>query len=43
MLIANSVSFSLFGNGVDANRFRELLKTAAEECRMILDESIDLP
>ena len=43
MLIVNSVSFTIFGNGVDANRFQELLKTAAEECRIILDENTDLP
>ena len=43
MLIANSVSFSISGNGVDVNRFQELLKTAVEECRIVLDENTDLP
>ena len=43
MLIANSVSFSISGNGVDASRFQELLKIAAEEFRIVLDENTDLP
>ena len=42
MLVANSVSFFISGNGV-ANRFQKLLKTAAEECRIVLDENADLP